>query len=596
MTAISRVLLLENDILHDGDIGGRDRFSNSSLFCCNLGLIDLELFTYEEAYDATLRIGSAIRGRGVNPVKTKLAQASSMPITKTFENFTSFNLRPPPIDRHKSFDEDDLAVRPITAKKVNTTSINAMSYSIADLQITTNIFNVEDLIGEGSTGRVYRAQFDDGRALNHNAGSGYSAPEVAMSAQYTIKSDVYGFGVSMLELLSGRKSFESSRPRSEQSLVRWATPQLHDIDALAKMVDPALNGLYPVKSLSRFADVIALCVQRMILQSLLITLAERVVEEEGGYDFSKFSWTYFLKSKDEAIEIIINHIRQVNSHPDFKVRRIRSDNRIEFKNSLMRLFCEENGIMHNFSASRTPKQNGVVERKNRSLIEAARTMLEESKLPTYFWVEPVNTACYTQNISLVNQAKCMTPYQLFMNRNQTEQHGKFDAKADEGIFIGYAVGKAYRIYNLRTNIAMESVHVVFDDKKIEGLKDEGFHDSLKFDNVVIICDDSDDDSDQEIVAKDNAEKFISNDAQNSASVEVQNASFVGRQSASSVGIQSASFVETIREAESQNRSLTERTPSSNQRSTNLGGVSSNQNSFTHQDSNEASSFRANLPQ
>lgn len=53
----------------------------------------------------------------------------------------------------------------------------------------------------------------------------------------------------------------SSRVRSEHSLVRWATPQLHDIDALAKMVDPALNGIYPVKSLSRFADIIALCVQ-----------------------------------------------------------------------------------------------------------------------------------------------------------------------------------------------------------------------------------------------------------------------------------------------------------------------------------------------
>jgi hypothetical protein len=53
----------------------------------------------------------------------------------------------------------------------------------------------------------------------------------------------------------------SSRPRAEQSLVRWATPQLHDIDALAKMVDPSLKGIYPAKSLSRFADIIALCVQ-----------------------------------------------------------------------------------------------------------------------------------------------------------------------------------------------------------------------------------------------------------------------------------------------------------------------------------------------
>ncbi|KAF3451762.1 hypothetical protein FNV43_RR07858 [Rhamnella rubrinervis] len=90
---------------------------------------------------------------------------------------------------------------------------------------------------------------------------GYSAPEFALSGVYTVKSDVYSFGVVMLELLTGRKPLDSSRVRSEQSLVRWATPQLHDIDALAKMVDPALNGMYPAKSLSRFADIIALCVQ-----------------------------------------------------------------------------------------------------------------------------------------------------------------------------------------------------------------------------------------------------------------------------------------------------------------------------------------------
>ncbi|KAF8769575.1 hypothetical protein HU200_006166 [Digitaria exilis] len=90
---------------------------------------------------------------------------------------------------------------------------------------------------------------------------GYSAPEFAMSGIYTVKSDVYSFGVVMLELLTGRKPLDGSRDRSEQSLVRWATPQLHDIDALAKMVDPALNGMYPAKSLSRFADIIALCVQ-----------------------------------------------------------------------------------------------------------------------------------------------------------------------------------------------------------------------------------------------------------------------------------------------------------------------------------------------
>ncbi|XP_014753326.1 protein STRUBBELIG-RECEPTOR FAMILY 8 isoform X2 [Brachypodium distachyon] len=90
---------------------------------------------------------------------------------------------------------------------------------------------------------------------------GYSAPEFAMSGTYTVKSDVYSFGVVMLELLTGRKPLDRSRERSEQSLVGWATPQLHDIDALAKMVDPAMDGMYPAKSLSRFADIIALCVQ-----------------------------------------------------------------------------------------------------------------------------------------------------------------------------------------------------------------------------------------------------------------------------------------------------------------------------------------------
>jgi serine/threonine protein kinase len=90
---------------------------------------------------------------------------------------------------------------------------------------------------------------------------GYSAPESAMSGVYTMKSDVYSFGIVMLELLTGCKPLDSSRPKPEQSLVGWAAPQLHNIDALTKMVDPALNGNYPAKSLCRFADIIAFCVQ-----------------------------------------------------------------------------------------------------------------------------------------------------------------------------------------------------------------------------------------------------------------------------------------------------------------------------------------------
>ncbi|XP_071712176.1 protein STRUBBELIG-RECEPTOR FAMILY 6-like [Rutidosis leptorrhynchoides] len=337
----------------------------------------------------------ASQPQGAQEIKS--VQASSMASnTKPFEISSAINLKPPPLERHKSFDDDDdFTAKPVVPKKVSVAPTNTKTYSIADLQIATDSFSADNLVGEGSTGRVFRAQFDDGKVVavkkinssalpgdmsedfidivsdvsrlrhpnvteligyccehgqnllvyeflkngslfdflhlsdeyskpltwnnrvkialgaaraleylhevcspsvvhksiksanilldselnphlsdcglaslvpdadqeDNNGGSGYSAPEVSMSGQYTIKSDVYGFGVTMLELLTGRKPFDSSRTRSEQSLVRWATPQLHDIDALVKMVDPALKGLYPVKSLSRFADVIALCVQ-----------------------------------------------------------------------------------------------------------------------------------------------------------------------------------------------------------------------------------------------------------------------------------------------------------------------------------------------
>ncbi|KAE8808764.1 Protein STRUBBELIG-RECEPTOR FAMILY 5 [Hordeum vulgare] len=96
---------------------------------------------------------------------------------------------------------------------------------------------------------------------NESLGPGYSPPECARPSGYTMKSDVYSFGVIMLELLTGRRSYDSSKPGNEQSLVQFVTPQLRDSDALGAVADPALRGLYPPKALSRFADVIARCVQ-----------------------------------------------------------------------------------------------------------------------------------------------------------------------------------------------------------------------------------------------------------------------------------------------------------------------------------------------
>ncbi|GKC46540.1 ribonuclease H-like domain-containing protein, partial [Tanacetum coccineum] len=92
------------------------------------------------------------------------------------------------------------------------------------------------------------------------------------------------------------------------------------------------------------------------------------------------------------------------------------------------------GIKREFSVARTPQQNGVAERKNRTLIEAARTMLADLKLPTTFWAEAVNTAYYVQNKVLVIKPHNKTPYELL--------NGKFDGKADEGFFVGYSVNRS----------------------------------------------------------------------------------------------------------------------------------------------------------
>ncbi|GJU18861.1 ribonuclease H-like domain-containing protein [Tanacetum coccineum] len=130
-------------------------------------------------------------------------------------------------------------------------------------------------------------------------------------------------------------------------------------------------------------------------------------------DYSRFTWVFFLTTKDETSEILKRFIKEIENLVDKKVKIIRSDNGTEFKNKVMDDFCREKGIKREYSVARTPQQNGVAERRNRTLIEAARTMLADSKLPTIFWAEAVSTACYVQNRVLVVKPHNKTPYELF---------------------------------------------------------------------------------------------------------------------------------------------------------------------------------------
>ncbi|GJV93889.1 ribonuclease H-like domain-containing protein [Tanacetum coccineum] len=147
----------------------------------------------------------------------------------------------------------------------------------------------------------------------------------------------------------------------------------------------------------------------------------------------------------------------------------------------MNQFCEIKGISRQFSISSTPQQNEVAERRNMTLIEAARTMIADSKLLTTFWAEAIYTACYVQNRVLVVKPHNKTPYEFFHGRTPTlsfmrsfgcpvtilntiDHLGKFDGKADEGFFVGYSLNsKAFKVFNSRTMIVEENLHIRFSE-------------------------------------------------------------------------------------------------------------------------------------
>ncbi|GJX29596.1 putative ribonuclease H-like domain-containing protein [Tanacetum coccineum] len=124
-------------------------------------------------------------------------------------------------------------------------------------------------------------------------------------------------------------------------------------------------------------------------------------------DCSKFSWVFFLAYKDETYDMLHDLIVGLENRLRHKVKTIRCDHGTEFKNQLMNEFYAKKGIKREYSIARTPQQNGVAERKNRTLIEAARTMLADSLLPIQFWAEAVNTACYVLNRVLINWVSLM---------------------------------------------------------------------------------------------------------------------------------------------------------------------------------------------
>nr|GFB42931.1 retrovirus-related Pol polyprotein from transposon TNT 1-94 [Tanacetum cinerariifolium] len=187
-------------------------------------------------------------------------------------------------------------------------------------------------------------------------------------------------------------------------------------------------------------------------------------------DYSRFTWVKILRSKDEAPDFIIKFLKMIQVQLKVSVRRIRTENETEFVNQTLREYYEKVGISHETSVARSPQQNGVVERRNRKLIEAARTMLIYLQALLFLWAEAVATAYYTQNRSIIRLRHGKTPYELLHNKlpdlsflyvfgalcyptNDNENMEKLQPKADIGIFIGYApTNKPFRIYNRHAEV------------------------------------------------------------------------------------------------------------------------------------------------
>nr|GEU36917.1 putative ribonuclease H-like domain-containing protein [Tanacetum cinerariifolium] len=200
-------------------------------------------------------------------------------------------------------------------------------------------------------------------------------------------------------------------------------------------------------------------------------------------EYTIFSWVYFLEQKSDTFLILKNFITLVENQFNHKVKAIRCDNGTEFKNANLIEFCGSKGIQRDYSNARTPQQNGVAERKNRTLIEVARTMLADSFLPTIFWMEAVATACYVLNRVLVTKPHAKTPYELLTGDkpsisylkpfgchvtilNTSESLGKFNKKSYEGYIVGYSISsKAYRVYNLVSRKIEKTMNLIFLENK-----------------------------------------------------------------------------------------------------------------------------------
>ncbi|KAI5348811.1 hypothetical protein L3X38_001698 [Prunus dulcis] len=198
-------------------------------------------------------------------------------------------------------------------------------------------------------------------------------------------------------------------------------------------------------------------------------------------DCTRMVWVYFLRYKSDALNYFRKFKSMVELQSGFKVKCLRNDKGREFTSSEFNKLCEAEGIQRQLFMAYTPQPNGVVERKNRTVVEMAKAMLYEKGLPYYVWAEAVHTAVYLLNRCPTRALGDKTPFEAYSGRKPglahlkifgcacyvhipSEVRQKLDAKSTKGIFVGYAIcEKGYRVYDPATKKILLSRDVVFDE-------------------------------------------------------------------------------------------------------------------------------------
>ena len=200
-------------------------------------------------------------------------------------------------------------------------------------------------------------------------------------------------------------------------------------------------------------------------------------------DFSRMVWVFGLKSKDKVFDQFKNWKTLVETQANRKVRRLRTDNSLEFCNKDFDDFCTKHGIVRHKTVRQTPQQNGLVKRMNMTLIDKVRCMLIHSKLPMSLWAEALDTACYIVNMSPSSGINFRTPYELWSGKPADYSHlrifgcpayvyvkqGKLEPRAFKCVFLGYPAGvKGYKLWctDMKPPRAIINRDVVFNEHEM----------------------------------------------------------------------------------------------------------------------------------